>query len=80
MREFISPAQERRFIQHMKERGMENFTRREFIELLLHTIKDEIWGMSDGDIEELADQFGMEVESYKHGTFFVNNTIDNDDK
>jgi len=72
-------TQEQRFLNHMSERGMEEFTRTEFIELLLHTVKDEIWGMSDGDIEDLADQFGMEVESFKHGTFFVKNTLDNDD-
>lgn len=59
----------------MPAKSATEVTRRELIEDLLDIIEMEVWGMSDGDLEELADQFGIKAESYKHGTFFVK-TID----
>jgi len=41
------------------------------VEHLLEVIEMEVWGMADGDLEELADQFGIKAESFKHGIFFV---------
>jgi len=55
----------------MKERELEEFTRRELVEHLLEVIEWEVWGMADGDLEELAGQFGIKAESFKHGIFFV---------
>ena len=55
----------------MKERELEEFTRRELVEHLLEVIEMEIWGLADGDLEELAGQFGIKAESFKHGIFFV---------
>jgi hypothetical protein len=71
-------AQERRFKKQMEESGREEFTRRELVEHLLEVIEMEIWDLADGDLEELAGQFGIKAESFKHGIFFVK-TLDKDD-
>ena len=62
----------------MPAKSATEYTRRELIEELLEVIEMEIWGMADGDLEELAGQFGVKAESFKHGIFFVK-TLDKDD-
>ena len=55
----------------MPAKSATEYTRRELIEELLNAISVEIWEMADGDLEELAGQFGIKAESFKHGIFFV---------
>jgi hypothetical protein len=62
----------------MPAKSATEYTRRELIEELLEVIEMEIWGLADGDLEELAGQFGIKAESFKHGIFFVK-TLDKDD-
>ena len=62
----------------MSAKSATEYTRRELIEELLEVIEMEIWGLADGDLEELAGQFGIKAESFKHGIFFVK-TLDKDD-
>ena len=62
----------------MPAKSATEYTRRELIEELLEVIEMEIWGLADGDLEELAGQFGIKAESFKHGIFFVE-SLDKDD-
>ena len=55
----------------MPAKSATEYTRRELVEHLLEVIEMEVWGMEDGDLEELADQFGITAESFKHGISFV---------
>jgi hypothetical protein len=61
----------------MEEKGLEEFTRRELIGLILK-IQDGIWDLSDGELEDLAEVLGLDVKCFKHGIFFVK-TLDKDD-
>jgi hypothetical protein len=70
-------TQERRLKKQMEESGREELTRRELIGLILK-IQDGIWDLSDGELEDLAEVLGLDVECFKHGIFFVK-TLDKDD-
>jgi hypothetical protein len=68
---FTSMAQERRLIKQMEESGREQLTRRELIEGLIDVINDGIWELSDGELEDFAEEWGLDVKCFKHGIFFV---------
>jgi hypothetical protein len=58
---FTSMAQERRLIKQMEESGREQLTRRELIEGLIDVINDGIWELSDGELEDFAEEWGLDV-------------------
>ena len=55
----------------MPAKSATEYTRRELVEHLLEVIEMEIWGLADGDLEELAGQFGIKAERDPLGIFFV---------
>jgi hypothetical protein len=65
------------------KRRYEDYTRRELIEEFIDIInarfKMNIWDLSDGELEELGEFLGYDVETKKHGIYKVENLTKTED-
>ena len=62
----------------MSAKSATEYTRRELIEEFIDVINNGIWDLSDGELEDLGEVLGYDVNCFKHGIFFVK-TLDKDD-
>jgi hypothetical protein len=63
----------------MPAKSATEYTRRELIEELLDVINMNIWDLSDGELEDLGEFLGYDVETKKHGIYDVQNLTNSDD-
>ena len=61
------------------ESANEYYTRRELIEEFIDIIMMNIWDLSDGELEDLGEFLGYDVETKKHGIYKVENLTNSDD-
>jgi len=55
----------------MSAKSATEYTRRELIEEFIDVINNGIWDLSDGELEDLGEVLGYDVNCFKHGIFFV---------
>ena len=55
----------------MPAKSATEYTRRELIEEFIDVINNGIWDLSDGELEDLGEVLGYDVNCFKHGIFFV---------